>query len=81
MIILNMAASCPNRFPFSIVTSCKVYFPATVAIKFSLPIFVLKSPNNIRMSYLRVFHIFDLIDHKTCLLLCQCYLWLVHMLI
>ena len=55
MIILCLAASCPSHFPFSLVTSCKVYFPATVAMKFSPPIFALKSPNNIGMSYLRAF--------------------------
>jgi len=46
-----------------------VYFPASVATKFSLPIFALKSSNNIGMSYLQAFHILDLLDHKTHLLL------------
>jgi len=81
MVILCLAASCPSHFTFSLVTLCKMYFPATFAITFSLPVFTLKSPSNIRMSYLRAFHILDLIDHKTHLLLCQCYLRLVHMLI
>jgi hypothetical protein len=41
--------------------SRKVYFSVTVAMKYSLPIFALKSPNNIRMSYLQAFHILQLL--------------------
>ena len=51
MIILCLAASCHSRFPFSLVTSCKLYFLAAVARKFPLPIFALKSPNNVRIAY------------------------------
>ena len=81
MIILCLAANCLCRFRLLLVTSCKMYFPATVSIKFSVPIFALKSPNSIRMSYFGPFHILDLIGHKTHPLLCQGYPQLVHMLI
>jgi hypothetical protein len=82
IIMLCLAASCASRSPFLLVTLFKVYFPATVAMKFSLLIFALKSPKKIKgYHYCGPFHIRDSVDHKTHPLLHQGYPQLVHMLI